>query len=1575
MDNNNNNNNSNNKNKNKRSHSESFKNIFAYWTVKDTNNKSQQSLNKSSGINSPQKQSTTSSSYVNNPSTSNVDLNNNNQQQQQQQQPPVQYKTNNVYKSITISSDLNPIVTLEKNNNNNVEISYSPLEGLDPINNDDGKVVGDSEESTPNPYEGFLMRSNLSETTQKSAYTIFEEEKTGYENDEENTKMDGGYNTTLSDIDNNMEVDQLSSNNNNNNVQQQLKNISISSYSTYSTIRDSSSNSYSAYTGVGGYDQNKSNYSPNSYSSGSLYSTSYKTSTPDEDGEEDEEETMDEDTEKDPSDKDKEKEKYLKQTRKFKGTGRDWNVEFQKLLRLAPSLDKFQKLTFLAMDFVKAAENYGFIIIKEMFLPNELKTIKPIDLGGIAGGQKYICQNILFKFAYDQQIGSTWLYGGKYPSELAASKAAGNELKSDHADKINVPLMCIIDYSGYRLIAISVLPISKDSLIYGSCDGGNTVHNDIQEINDIMETVGRSMNLKGHLSGINPKYIYGPGDLEIHKSKQTGDYYAVDFGRLLPPQACFDSNGGTIAHRDVFYKLFRPEFLKLVDQSLSSDAFSGWGWADPDNDRHNQEVVEATKKLYDDIIPKAAKQFEQEWKDFRGTEEEKSWDICIEAHKLGINIRHLGRIRNLITHQKLRIHILNEMAARVLKNSVKEEQRVNVSGDSIGSEEKRVFTIVEFLNKVFGVHRFETVKDFWYINVKTLFMEKFGNNNCGLSAEELSSKYDLSESLQLEVVISKFQKKTGIKLSGRVKSILEEASKHSNSSNTKKSEKKLPYILYTDVKEIRPVSKHSNMIARSEGISLYMKALELIYANQVYYGKEVPSPDYNRFKSDFNEEIGLLESCYQKLLLASRSSTTDSSLYHLLGLVNFELYKLRLDDTHIVRRAMNHLLTSIKYNPTNTTTLVSLASIHDIQLDYKSAENIYVKLLSLDPSEILPLLFESAALYSPYYSETFNANILSISCHQFFVILEILEKIGPNHPLYRQYERDVYKLVVVLIFKTYNSTNSGLHRCLENVFQTRQSMKKPTDSYGHFEDYFAPIIDQIFAIYPNIIDDFLEEAALKVSGRILFVTFIKMSYFSPVLKKRLIQFFKEHPIETFNQRAIDPIFSNEVSLKAIVQEYELSQLKYIRFYSRMIDFTKHTSLTHLSFMNISLEDDSIQLLIDGISVVQNQLLKLDMENLYCYGSHDPIIPFQLKQLKQFRYISNSIPIIFFQSIVSGSKNSLEMIHCASSQDIQDNLELLADCPLVVDLEIKSCGNLKIDFLPRSLTRINIADSFHDCPKPIEPLIARCPNLKEISIHMVDFIEEGIAPLKQVPLEKLSLYAYYPYMEKNQMAEGIEVWTSSLKDLKLFINALYPQLNSFLQSLHSLTKLSLESNHITDSNVQTILIHSRNLIDLSLSSKNYNLIANDLNDSSKLISNSSIQNLSLSNMMPKPFENFGNIGLIFPGLKRLTLDNIENYKDMAMNYMLDHMPCSLRSFDIKSCYYFSDNSLIALSNSPVAETIEEISIYDTIYISDSSYIKILESCPNLKSLRTPMVKRSQSVSFIRAKYPSVFVFFK
>lgn len=129
------------------------------------------------------------------------------------------------------------------------------------------------------------------------------------------------------------------------------------------------------------------------------------------------------------------------------------------------------------------------------------------------GGQKFIVHNILFKFAVD--------YNGLFGNDYAAAKAAGNELRglisyfNTGISDLNVPLMALVDYRGFRLIAMSILPVGEETIIYGSwyvgvklttshiiniqrSDAGRNIHANDEEFNELMKVAAKKLNLKPH---------------------------------------------------------------------------------------------------------------------------------------------------------------------------------------------------------------------------------------------------------------------------------------------------------------------------------------------------------------------------------------------------------------------------------------------------------------------------------------------------------------------------------------------------------------------------------------------------------------------------------------------------------------------------------------------------------------------------------------------------------------------------------------------------------------------------------------------------------------------------------------------------------------------------------------------------------------------------------------------------------------------------------------------------------------------------------------------------------------------
>src|SRR3990167_2054175 len=451
-----------------------------------------------------------------------------------------------------------------------------------------------------------------------------------------------------------------------------------------------------------------------------------------------------------------------------------WNMEFQEALDMKEGHAKWTKLSKLAHDFVYCSKTYGKIIISEYYLPEDQKTIKSIDAGGLAGGSKYICANIFFKFALDTDLMENvrkqkglsmkdapplWMYGGSENDDYAAMKGSKNDmtgLMSYYNAKIPglyFPLMALIDYRGFRLIAMSILPITKKSIKYGSADGGITVHKDCKELNKKMKDAAELLNLKGHRTGKRRVMIFGPGDIEAHLGEDN-KYYVVDFGRTFPPEA--QSVPGS---RKIFYCLLRPEFVRRYRIPLSSDAFSCWGKCNANI--HDPEVRQATQFLYTTVIPEFAETLAKQespnvWETVRLTE---------LLHSSGINCRHLGRVRSALPAHCRNLHDLlaTEMVARTLSALLRQLLRLEMKRTKIASQEPYKTVVIDFINALLNTTETNdtcTISSSFYPTEEVAMRENTFYNNIGLFPAALgktsenqggSLSFTLNESLNRSI--------------------------------------------------------------------------------------------------------------------------------------------------------------------------------------------------------------------------------------------------------------------------------------------------------------------------------------------------------------------------------------------------------------------------------------------------------------------------------------------------------------------------------------------------------------------------------------------------------------------------------------------------------------------------------------------------------------------------------------------------------------------------------------------------------------------------------------------------------
>eukprot|EP00339_Tiarina_fusa_P030413 CAMPEP_0117014872 /NCGR_PEP_ID=MMETSP0472-20121206/11985_1 /TAXON_ID=693140 ORGANISM="Tiarina fusus, Strain LIS" /NCGR_SAMPLE_ID=MMETSP0472 /ASSEMBLY_ACC=CAM_ASM_000603 /LENGTH=550 /DNA_ID=CAMNT_0004718541 /DNA_START=963 /DNA_END=2618 /DNA_ORIENTATION=- len=333
-------------------------------------------------------------------------------------------------------------------------------------------------------------------------------------------------------------------------------------------------------------------------------------------------------------------------------------------------------------------------------------------------------------------------------------KVACHELKGHTAlvscgmvHGLKLGLMTVIEYQGSKLSAVSVLPISRDTLVYGSADAGNVVYSSLEAMNDVMHQCGKVLNLKGHLAGIgeDKKFIYGPCDLEGHLG-HDGRLYAIDLARLFPPETPKQSiKGGFL------YRLLRPELVRQFPKPLSSDAFTMFGAHDAE--KHDAEVRQATEFLHSHVIPEFASSLANENPNICIS------DILIKMHRAGINIRFLGEVRSYVTDLDQRKTLLTEICARAFKNEIRKKLRDSTqkqAEDCVAQTAVCTRLCVNFFNTIFGDKPIS--KTFWHA-IKRAILQRFVQS---LSDTELQRDFDLRKHVHMEMLFYRLQNALGV---------------------------------------------------------------------------------------------------------------------------------------------------------------------------------------------------------------------------------------------------------------------------------------------------------------------------------------------------------------------------------------------------------------------------------------------------------------------------------------------------------------------------------------------------------------------------------------------------------------------------------------------------------------------------------------------------------------------------------------------------------------------------------------------------------------------------------------------
>ena len=369
---------------------------------------------------------------------------------------------------------------------------------------------------------------------------------------------------------------------------------------------------------------------------------------------------------------------------------------------------------------------------------------------------------------------------GLYKGDANAAKAAGHELKgvmSFHncfLKNFHLPLMAIIDYRGFRVVAMALLPIRDGRLIYGSDDCGKTVHNDVPDFAEKMRIAGEKLNLAGHT--VNNKLIYVAFDVEGHQAPD-GRFYLLDLARTFPPELPLKEERPTWPQNAFLYRLLRPELVKKSPFPICSDAGTRIQQQDPEWKTYNKNARTLKAQLVREIIPAFAVRFvsivEKAYTLFERQKNSVTPNMVDSAdnpgkkantetvgvifgdnfplkqylHAEGINMRHMGYLMKAIREgvpddapgkQNAKALIFTEMAARTIRQETNAEFRLHMRLLGVPLEEPYRLLLMKYLNSAFG----DSDKSTMYWNsLRKRLAEKFGE--FAFTEEELSEKFDL----------------------------------------------------------------------------------------------------------------------------------------------------------------------------------------------------------------------------------------------------------------------------------------------------------------------------------------------------------------------------------------------------------------------------------------------------------------------------------------------------------------------------------------------------------------------------------------------------------------------------------------------------------------------------------------------------------------------------------------------------------------------------------------------------------------------------------------------------------------
>lgn len=307
---------------------------------------------------------------------------------------------------------------------------------------------------------------------------------------------------------------------------------------------------------------------------------------------------------------------------------------------------------------------------------------------------------------------------------------------------------------------------------------------------------------------------------------------------------------------------------------LCSDAYSSWNNDNSEivRKQHNQEVTDATNRLYNQVIPELANFLDETcirfpWNKLDSSQSKgeikhlMNWLVGKhQLHNRGVNMRQMGFLRTHVKSERVKELLLIICISRLVKDRLKDDMRSTMMRSRVPSDNPFKTEIMIWLNRILG-HE-QNSHDWWHITLKEGLKEKY--IQC-LSEEEQHPSLNLKDKVNLRFLFAYLLNLMGIKL----------RSKALHHLITKISDYR---FVVSDIKSLDAKIATGYIGPFSDAMKLYSEA----------------SPSENPVAND--ETVRLLEACISKFRNAHEDSSTCPIILHRWANAHFALGSILVNE-------------------------------------------------------------------------------------------------------------------------------------------------------------------------------------------------------------------------------------------------------------------------------------------------------------------------------------------------------------------------------------------------------------------------------------------------------------------------------------------------------------------------------------------------------------------------------------------------------------------------------------------------------------------------------------------------------